>query len=184
MPGTPWSNTELKLLKQLLNDGDSIDEISLKFTHLNKVSREVNKRTIKSIFWKAKRKKWIPGGTRKKWTETKIQFLKDNYQTMSYSAIGKIIGRSEKSVWYKAYSMGLKKNNKTQWTYEMDLKLYNLRRETNLSCGEIGEMLGVSKYAVRNRMSREGLALHPPKMPEDYRERLMNAEIQREKVIP
>ena len=60
------------------------------------------------------------------WTNEQIQFLKDNYQVMTFKEIGETLGKSTGCVGSRALKLGLKKGIGEKWTTEEEeiLKAY------------------------------------------------------------
>jgi len=70
------------------------------------------------------------------WTSTEIQFLEDNYSSLSAKQIAKKLGRSISSVESKAHRLKCSKKNRSGWFTE----------------AEVGHILGVDSGWIRRRV--------------------------------
>lgn len=59
-------------------------------------------------------------GKGRPYTQEELDFIRENYQSMTYEEIGKIIGRTKGAVQIKATKIGLSKNDGTIGYYEID----------------------------------------------------------------
>ncbi|KXA89188.1 hypothetical protein AKJ62_03615 [candidate division MSBL1 archaeon SCGC-AAA259D14] len=91
--------------------------------------------------------------TGKSWTEKEVEFLKGNYQDMTYKEIGEELGRSEIAIQHKAKRLELTKQK--SWTEE-EVKFLKENYQ-DMTYKEIGEKLGRSEGTVGDEARRLGL---------------------------
>ena len=87
---------------------------------------------------------------RNTWTEEEIQFLKENYQKMTYYEISKRLGKSYASVCIKINRLELKKQKRTNWSEEEER--FIIENYPRLSVKEIADALGRPKTSVSSKI--------------------------------
>jgi len=110
-----------------------------------------------------------------KYSQKDLNFIKNNYKTMSNSELGKKFGITDVSISAKLKKMGLKKSpedikniyekNRPSKKYskkEMDFILNNYKTMSNQ---EIGKVLNLTREAIRKKLKRLGIK----KSPEDIK---------------
>lgn len=92
-----------------------------------------------------------------RWTKEEILFLKENYKTMSYKDIGKVIGKTDAQIRTRCFRDGLVKNN--EWKQEdIDfVKTYY----NDMSTKDIARILNRTVNAVQLKAERLGLKKSP-----------------------
>ncbi len=73
------------------------------------------------------------------WTESEIEFLKANYQTLSFEEIAKSLNRTVKSVTGKCHLLGLRKRNKQPRYTEEEIKI--LISNQGMTINEVSKLL-------------------------------------------
>lgn len=100
-------------------------------------------------------------GFANQWTPEEIAFLRENYQTMEYAEIAKILGKTAAAVRNKCYKLGLRKQA-LPWTEEEDALLRQMYSEVveRLFLDEMARRLGRSRSAVASRAHELGLTTY------------------------
>lgn len=108
----------------------------------------------------------------RKWTESEIDYLKENYTTLKYSEIGDALNRSQKSIEKKIINLNLRKNNKlgrkskrktnnsnikkkNRWNKEEEIYLSN--NYGTLSINELTNKLNRTPNSIFKKANRLGL---------------------------
>lgn len=102
-----------------------------------------------------------------KWTDSEVQYLKNNYLNMSYDDIGKVLGKTAIAVNAKSFSLKLFKKE-PDWTKE-DLE-YVKNNYMQMQTREIAENLNRSIDAIRIKAKRMGLKKFPCAVRTDIRQ--------------
>jgi len=93
----------------------------------------------------------------KNWSEDEIQFLKNNYTTMSYKRIGELLGRTDGAIRAKMHDLQLIK--KTFWSED---ELTFLKENYQLlTYKELSEHLQRSEDAIQLKLRKIGLSKTP-----------------------
>ena len=81
----------------------------------------------------------------KRYSELDNQFIRLNYQALTYFEIGLLIDRDPRSVRERARLMGLRKINRREWTRD---ELLTFLTNITLADRELASMLGRNKQSV------------------------------------
>lgn len=101
----------------------------------------------------------------KKWTDREVDYLRNNYLTMSAKEIAKVLDRTEASVALKRRLLGLRKGRKPPPppSYKISKNqiplLKKLYLKDKLSLREIGKILGCGHRTIRLALIRFGVPL-------------------------
>ncbi|MFS1030303.1 hypothetical protein ACFC89_16905 [Enterococcus casseliflavus] len=87
------------------------------------------------------------------WSDEEINYLKNNYETMDYTKIGKMLNRSANSVRQKAYHLNLPRKQKN-WTEDDLIYLEYFVYEGDEKLKEAAKFLGRSLNAVECMLQR------------------------------
>ncbi|OQY09293.1 MAG: hypothetical protein B6I28_03370 [Fusobacteriia bacterium 4572_132] len=136
----PWTNEEINFLKE---NGEKMSAKTIS-NFINKGrSSIVEKRNLLGIVY-------INKGAGKKWKEEEIEFLKKNYEEMTYEELGKKISRTKSSVSRKVISLGLKKvKRKNNWT-QREIKFLK-ENISSINYNQIANKLNRSAQACRTK---------------------------------
>lgn len=88
----------------------------------------------------------------KRWTEEQLNFLKNNYKTMSFEELEKELGKSVSAIKQKAYDLQL---TKKFWSAEQ-IKFLKSNYE-EMSIEELEVQLGKTANAIKLKASRLGI---------------------------
>lgn len=97
----------------------------------------------------------------KRWTEEEINILKENYKTLFYKDIAKMIKRTPDAIKIKARELKLKKDRtlSKMWSKEDDKFLIN--NYSKIKIDNIVSILNKNRTAIKSRASRIGLLGNP-----------------------
>ena len=96
--------------------------------------------------------------TNKRYTQDELEYIKNNFQSMTCKEIGEVLGRTEQSVRAKCFELKLHKKE-SPWTDDEIVFLKNNYMEMKTS--DICTVLQRSKSAVELKASRLGLKKYP-----------------------
>lgn len=152
-----WSESENKKLMDCISKGLTLNEICEVFPHRTKSSLGYRVRYFK------KGKTWPI-----KWTDYKIQFLKENCANIPLVEIASILEMKYKSVHAKAKELNLeyilKRND---WSFEHSLFLMD--NYYFLSIKDCSNILGFCETTIENRLKFLSMKKDKPVKPEDYK---------------
>jgi hypothetical protein len=96
--------------------------------------------------------------TRRYWTPAEEEYLAANYKRSSAREVGLKLGRSMKSVYHRAWLLGLM-DARDPWTDDDEAELRRLNAD-GWSDTQVGERLGRDRHMVSKRRKRLGLPSH------------------------
>lgn len=96
---------------------------------------------------------------KKYWTEDELQYLRDNAESKTATAIGKVLNRSSTAVYYNAKRIGVKVSGRLTWSPDDDSLLTDLWPHHKASF--IGERMGFTENQVMLRAARLKLGISP-----------------------
>lgn len=89
------------------------------------------------------------------WSESDIKFLCDNHNKMYYKDIAKLLGKSERTVCYKAIKLGFRKVTRRFWNSEEEQ--YLIDNYSNMPIKKIAEVINRSYMAIALKAMLLGL---------------------------
>lgn len=151
-----WTEKENKLLSLAISYGMTIPEICKIFPNRTKESISYRVRHFKKgITWEIK------------WTNEKINFLKENCTKISLKEISNIIGMKYKSVHAKAKELKLTTVlGKKEWTFAETLFIFDNYNE--LSISDISNILGFCQTTIENKLKRFKISKFIPVGTDQY----------------
>ena len=165
-----WTESENKKLMDCISSGLTLDEICKVFPHRTRYSLDYRVRYFK------KGKTWPI-----KWTDSKIQFLKENCANIPLIEISSMIGMKYKSVHAKAKELNLEYVLKRgEWAFEHSLFLmdnYDL-----LSITDCSKILGFSTGTIENRLKFLSIRKDEPLKPADYERIIKNSGLSEQEI--
>ena len=133
-----WTTEEEKILADNYAEAD-----------LNKLSKRLG-RSYNAILQRA-RQNGLKRNVRKVWTLEKIEYLKNNYHSMSSAEIAKKLNVNKQSVWSKAAELKLgPRDREEEYTEEEDKQLLKLKTK-GLTWKQIGKKLNRTWSSASNR---------------------------------
>lgn len=92
------------------------------------------------------------------WAKEEVDFLKDNYQSMSNEELARELGIKQKSVENKLHNLGLKRKKiKKRHIWSKEEEQFLRDNYQSMSNSELASKLGVKKKSVANKLSHLGL---------------------------
>lgn len=148
MDSRPWTSEETALLK------DKYDKWFLKT-----IAEELN-RTEHAVRMKAYKLGLIRQGNRKQFLENEIDYIVENYPTMSVVKIAENVGCSEARIYSFARQLDLKKaSSEILWT---DGEIEFLKNNLAMSYDDLSKKLNKSDGRIKKKMKELGLKKMPP----------------------
>lgn len=138
--GKPLTEEDLEKIRELCNSGVPDEEIADKL--------DISPRTVSKKRRKAGLYSSLP------WSEEEKEFLKNNYQKLTYRQIADHLDRPINGVSHQAERLNLKKEER--WTDE-EIEFLE-EHYGKISAKEIGDKIGRSHKAVRDKAIRVGLS--------------------------
>lgn len=136
-----WTENEDEIMKKHYNS-----------LTIEKIMSLLPNRTKRSIRQRATKLKL----TKNDWSESEIEFLKENYVKKSYKWIAEKLNRTKSSVQQKATQLGLKKAKTNNWSEE-EIKILKENFDS-LTYDEIQKKLDRSMNAIYNKVWELGLS--------------------------
>ena len=106
-----------------------------------------------------------------------LNILKDNYDSLTQTEIGDMIGVSQRCISYKANQLGLKRTRKyTKIT--SDMRIYLLGNAQYLTADELSQKTGLSKATVQKFREDNNIKyVGKPKLPKHRKKKVVQKEV-------